>query len=111
MNIQFQLIKDIYVYEAETEYVDDIINDMLSFFSYELVTRQTTLKEYLMSNEYCIRFFETDDCTSEMVSFLNNRFNKNLDGFLSFISQISEVYDIETLSDLTIYLELECLNA
>lgn len=111
MNIQFQLIKDIYVYEAETEYVDDIIDDMLSFFSYELVTRKTTLKEYLMSDEYCIRFFETDDCTPEMVSFLNARFNKNLNGFLSFIKQISEVYDIETLSDLTIYLELECLDA
>lgn len=111
MNIQVQLIKDIYVYEAETEYIDDIINDMLSFFSYELVTRKITLKEYLMSDEYCIRFFETGNCTPEMVSFLNDRFNKNLNGFLSFISQISEVYDIETLSDLTIYLELECLDA
>lgn len=111
MNIQFQLIKDIYVYEAETEYVDDIINDMLSFFSYELVTRKTNLKEYLVSDEYCIRFFKTDDCTPEMVSYLNERFNKNLNGFLSLISQISEVYDIETLSDLTLYVELECLDA
>ena len=111
MNIQFQLIKDIYVYEAETEYVDDIINDMLSFFSYELVTLKTNLKEYLMSDEYCIRFFETDDCTPEMVSYLNGRFNKNLDGFLSFISQVSDIYEIETPDELALYIDMECSDA
>lgn len=98
MHVKFRLIKDIYGYEIDSHEIDDVVEDMRQFFSYELVTKRQSLSRYLADGDYEIKFFPTEDCEDEVVSYLNSKFSESLDGLLTMLAELEFELDTHDVS-------------
>lgn len=100
MHVKFQLIKNIdgisYVYDVDTNEVDDVVEDMRQFFSYELVTNKMPLSQFLKTGGHNIKFSPTEDCPEEIVPYLNSKFKESLDGFLAMLDELH--FELDTYS-------------
>lgn len=100
MHVKFQLIKNIddisYVYDIDTNDVDDVVEDMRQFFSYELVTNKIPLSQFLKTGGYLIQFSQTEGCPEEILPYLNSKFKESLDGFLAMLDELH--FELDTYS-------------
>lgn len=100
MHVKFQLIKNIddisYVYDIDTNDVDDVVEDMRQFFSYELVTNKLSLSQFLKNGGHNIQFSPTEGCPEEILPYLNSKFKESLDGFLAMLDELH--FELDTYS-------------
>lgn len=104
MHVKFQLIKNIdgisYIYDVDTNEVDDVVEDMRQFFSYELVTNKMPLSQFLKTGGHNIKFNPTESCPEEIVPYLNSKFKESLDGFLAMLNELHfelDTYDVDEI--------------
>lgn len=100
MHVKFQLIKNIdgifYVYDVDTNDVEDVVEDMRQFFSYERVTNKLSLSQFLKLGDHNINFSQTEGCPEEILPYLNSKFKESLDGFLAMLDELH--FELDTYS-------------
>lgn len=114
MHVKFQLIKNIddifYVYDIDSNDVDDVVEDMRQFFSYELVTNKIPLSQFLKTGGHNIQFSLTEGCPEEILPYLNSKFKESLDGFLAMLDELHFELDTYSIDEIQMCIDSYALH-